>query len=105
MKLHLGDPVIPACNGEPSWSPGGADTQLGSVTYSRSLCTRTLFSYVSCLSAELIHPSWDSSTHSALTRVGSKRQTDAVLNKEKSEIERDLCAFGPIEGTAPAPIQ
>ena len=106
LKLHLGDPVISACNGEPSGSPGGADTQLGSVTYSRSSWVRTLFNYVSVhlggLSPELMHPSWGSSTHSALTRMGSKLQTDAVLNDETSEIERDLCAFGPIEGRAPA---
>ena len=45
-----------------------------------------------------MHPSWGSSTHSALTRMGSRLKTDTVLNDETSEIERDLCAFGPIGG-------
>ena len=45
--------------------------------------------------SELIHPSWGSSTHSALTRRGSKLKTDTILNEETFEIERDLCAFGP----------
>ena len=47
---------------------------------------------------ELIHASWGSSTHSALTWMGSRLKTDTVLNDETSEIERDLRAFGPIWG-------
>ena len=52
---------------------------------------------------ELIHPSWGSSTHSAITRMGSTLKTDTVLNDETSEIERDLCAFGPIGGGGGVP--
>ncbi len=47
---------------------------------------------------ELIHLSRGSSTYSALTRMGSKLKTDTVLTDETSEIEPDLCAFGPIGG-------
>ena len=47
---------------------------------------------------ELIHPSWGSSTHSALTRMVQKRKTDTVLNYETSEIERDRCAFCSTRG-------
>ena len=38
---------------------------------------------------ELIHSSWGSSTHSALTRMGAKLKIDTVLNDETSEIERE----------------
>ena len=54
------------------------------------------------LDAELIHPSWGFSTHSALTRMGSKLKTDTILNDETTEVERDLCAFVPIEGECPS---
>ena len=40
-------------------------------------------------------------THSALTRMGSKHKIDflyTVINDDMSEVERDLCAFGPIGG-------
>ena len=48
---------------------------------------------------ELVHPSWRSSTYSALTRMGSKlKKTNTVLNEETSEIERDLCVIGPTGG-------
>ena len=47
---------------------------------------------------ELIHPNWGTSTNSALIRMGSKLKTDTVLNDETSEIERDMCVFGPTGG-------
>jgi len=40
---------------------------------------------------------------SALTRIGSKLNTHLfyiVLNNDTSEVERDLCAFGPIGGVS-----
>ena len=51
---------------------------------------------------ELIHPIWVSSAHSTLTRVELEHKTDTVLNDETSEIERDLCAFGPIGAERPS---
>ena len=39
-----------------------------------------------------------SSTHSALTRIGSTLKTDTVLT---DKTERDRCAFGPIGGGVP----
>ena len=60
----------------------------------------TVINIVGKVHTELIHPSWGSSTHSALARMVSKLKTDT----ETSEIERDLCAFGSIGGSAPAPI-
>jgi len=48
------------------------------------------------VSAELIHPSGSSSTHSTLTQMAEKLQTDTVLNDETSEAEQDLCDPGPI---------
>ena len=52
--------------------------------------------YVCPMVSELIHPSWASSSHSALTRMESKCKTDTTVNDKTSEIERDLYAFGPI---------
>jgi len=57
---------------------------------------------------QLIHPSWGSSTHSALTRMEYNVKIDTVLNDETFGIERDLYAFGSIGNGwgwgAPAPI-
>ena len=60
------------------------------------------FNQIANLVPELLHPSWGSSTYSALKRMGKKFKTDTVPNDETSEIERDLCAFGG--GSAPAPF-
>ena len=76
------------------------------VTYFTTYKARATRCVCQCIYPELIHPSWGSSTYSALTRMGSKLKTDTVLNDETSEIERDLCAFGPIVGgRAAASIQ
>ena len=39
-----------------------------------------------------------SSTHSALTRIGSTLKTETVLTDETTKTERDRSAFGPIGG-------
>jgi len=46
--------------------------------------------------------------HTAPSRTWSQKsklKTDTVLDDETSEIERALCAFGFIGGSAPTPIK
>ena len=45
--------------------------------------------------AELIHPSWGSSTHSVLKLMGSKLNTYTALNHGTSETERYLARLVP----------
>ena len=70
-------------NGEPTWSPGGADTHFGFLSYSRSLRARALFNFV------LVNR-WSLHLLDIMNECGVTRQRELAADDARNELRNGV---------------